>query len=107
MSDMKNSNVGGKFSKVLGIAVAGIIAGAAMGCGKTDEKAATTTEKAGEKSACSGKSGCKSSPENANIEKHACKGKNSCKGQGGCATDKNSCAGKNACKGQGGCNTMK
>ena len=37
---------------------------------------------------------------------HHCKGMNKCKGQGGCKTATHSCAGQNSCKGKGGCNTI-
>lgn len=66
--------------RTLAFAAAGIIAGAAMGCTKSDQ------------------------PNNeTKAERHACKGQNACKGQGGCKTDKNACKGQNACKSQGGC----
>lgn len=48
-----------------------------------------------EKSACKGKTSCKTKGEH--KEKHACKGLNSCKGKGA--------DGKNECKGKGSCRT--
>ena len=66
-----------KFTKIMGAAVAGMVAGSRVSAQqKADDKA----------------------------PKHICKGHNECKGQGGCKTDKNACAGKNECKGKGGCN---
>jgi len=65
-----------KFTKLMGVAVAGMVAGSKLSAQqKADDKA----------------------------PKHICKGQNACKGQGGCKTGDNGCAGKNSCKGKGGC----
>ena len=67
------------FGKILGAAVAGMVAGTKIVGGGMDLFA--REEKA----------------------KHVCKGMNSCKGQGGCKSGDKGCAGKNSCKGKGGC----
>ena len=66
-----------KFTKVMGAAVAGVVAGSQL----------ARTARA----------------DDAAKDKHACKGMNSCKGKGGCKAGDAGCAGKNSCKGKGGC----
>jgi hypothetical protein len=62
-----------QFNKVMGAAVAGMLAGSKAFAGD-----AAAEDKGG---------------------KHVCKGKNECKGMGGCKTGDGGCAGKNTCKG--------
>ena len=66
-----------QFTKVMGVAVAGVVAGS---------KLARAAEESGDAK-----------------DKHVCKGMNSCKGKGGCKAGDAGCAGKNSCKGKGGC----
>ena len=64
------------FSKMVLVAVGGIVAGGAMvGCSGDGDKKETASDK------------------------HVCKGMNACKGKGGCKTGDDSCGGKNSCKG--------
>jgi hypothetical protein len=77
-----------RLSKVLTVAVCGILAGATMGCTKSDTT--PKTDNGSTKSA---------------ADQHACKGQNACKGQGGCGSSDNGCKGKNSCKGKGGCDS--
>jgi hypothetical protein len=105
-----------KFTKVMGAAVAGVVAGskivrAADATGDAKEKhvckgANTCSGKGGCKTGdkgCAGKNSCKGKGGCATSAKHDCKGANECKGQGGCKTGDGGCAGKNSCKGKGGC----
>ena len=68
------------FTKVMGAAVAGLVAGSKAFA--FDEKKADAKDA---------------------KEKHVCKGHNACKGKGGCKSGDGGCAGKNSCKGKGGC----
>ena len=72
-----------KFSKVMGVAVVGMVAGSKL------------TGRRGEVLVADDK-----------AAKHVCKGHNECKGQGACAIAENGCAGQNSCKGKGGCATV-
>ena len=68
------------FSKMVLVAVGGIVAGGALaGCSGDGDKNETASDK------------------------HVCKGMNACKGKGGCKTGDAGCGGKNSCKGKGGC----
>lgn len=107
-----------KFNKVMGAAVAGMVAGSKLTGRKSqllaDEKAAKHVCKghneckgqgncASGDNGCAGQNSCKGKGGCATIAKHDCKGMNECKGQGGCKSGDNGCAGKNSCKGKGGC----
>ena|SRR5215831_8372727 len=108
-----------KFSKVVGAAVAGMVAGSKLTGRRVevlaaDDKAAKHVCKglneckgqgacATAENGCSGQNSCKGKGGCATVAKHSCKGQNECKGQGGCKSGDNGCAGKNSCKGKGGC----
>ncbi len=107
------------FGKVLGSAVAGMVAGTKIVGGGMDlfaraDKAAKHVCKG--MNSCKGQGGCKSSDNGcagknsckgkggcATVARHGCRGMNDCKGQGGCKSGDKGCAGKNSCKGKGGC----
>ena len=84
------------FSKIMGAAVAGMLAGSKV-------VSAFSGEEGGDKHVCKGMNECKGKGGCATAAKHDCKGHNECKGQGGCKSGDNGCAGKNSCKGKGGC----
>lgn len=84
-----------QFHQLSAAALAGLIAGAAQGCGGSSEPAANGVAAAGEKHLCRGLNDCKGQGKS---------GMNDCRGQGTCATyPEQACATQNACKGQGGC----
>ena len=88
------------FTKVVGGAVAGIVAGSKLmtGVAHAGEEAAADKHVCKGRNECKGKGGCAS-----DAARHECKGKNECKGMGGCKAEGHGCAAKNECKGQGGC----
>jgi len=106
-----------KFTKVMGAAVAGMVAGSKLAGRKgesltAEDKAAKHVCKghneckgqggcASGENGCSGQNSCKGKGGCATVAKHDCKGINECKGQGGCKSGDNGCAGKNSCKGKG------
>ncbi len=108
------------FNKMVLSVVGGLMAGASVGCGKSeapkkDPESAKKPEAAvAEKHVCKGfnsckgkgqggKNECKGKGDCATVAKHDCKGHNDCKGLGGCKSGNNGCAGKNDCKKKGGC----
>ena len=84
------------FSKIMGAAVAGMLAGSKVAFAEHHEEKAA-------KHVCKGMNECKGKGGCATAAKHECKGHNECKGQGGCKSGDNGCGGKNSCKGKGGC----
>lgn len=89
------------FHKLTTAAFGGLMAGAAVGCSKTETenvqgppKPAATEVAMADVHVCRGLNTCKGK----GID-----GKNACAGQGVCATKAHSCGAQNDCKGQGGC----
>ena len=102
------------FSKIMGAAVAGMLAGSKVAFAEHHEKGGKHVCKGmneckgkggckTDNNECAGKNECKGKGGCATAAKHDCKGHNECKGQGGCKSGDNGCAGKNSCKGKGGC----
>ncbi len=84
-----------QFNQLSAAALAGLVAGAAAGCGGKSEPGGAGVAAVGEKHLCRGLNDCKGQGKT---------GINACRGQGTCATHPDhSCAGENACQGQGGC----
>jgi hypothetical protein len=84
-------------TNVLGLAIAGVLAGSGLAVARQD----ANTKPADKKPVTSGDE--KAKDKSAASDKHVCKGQNACKGKGGCKTGDGGCAGKNSCKGKGGC----
>ena len=99
------------FHKLSMAAFGGLLAGAAAGCGDSEEDAAADVNHMLEEphvcrglNACEGKgegkdNACAGQGTCATAAKHECKGTNECKGQGGCSET----SGRNSCKGKGEC----
>ena len=83
-------------TNVLGLAIAGVLAGSGLALAKQD-----AAKPADKKPAATG--GETAKDKAASSDKHVCKGQNACKGKGGCKSGDAGCAGKNSCKGKGGC----
>jgi hypothetical protein len=100
-----------EFQKLTAAALAGLAAGATLGCsGGSAPAPGPGVAAAGDKHLCRGLNECKGKGKGggnecrgqgacATIASHDCGGRNECKGQGGCGED----VGANTCKGEGGC----
>jgi hypothetical protein len=98
-----------EFQKLTAAALAGLAAGATLGCSGRSGAGPAARDN-GDKHLCRGLNECKGQGKGganecrgqgacATVAEHACGGANDCKGLGGCGKT----AGANECKGQGGC----